>query len=70
MNVEDIVLLVRRGDGLFLDGNDRWASRASSWMYGTRAAFDDAEARGGEVIMVLPGGREIPVTRADFSRAT
>jgi hypothetical protein len=67
MNVDYIALLVRRADGLFLDGNNGWASQQSAWRYATSVAFDDAELHDAEVIMVLPGGREVPVTRSDFS---
>jgi hypothetical protein len=68
MNVEDIVLVVHREgkEPGYLDGNNNFGPFEESWPYSTTVAFDHAEEFGGNVIMVLPSGRQIPVTRADF----
>ena len=51
----------------YLDGNNNFGPYEKAWPYATSRAFDHAEKFGGNVIMVFPSGRQIPVTRADFT---
>lgn len=64
--VDDIVLVVQKGD-LYLDGSDKWGPYADAWKYATPAAFADADDMGGSVVMVMPGGRQLPVSLDDFN---
>jgi hypothetical protein len=68
--VQDICLIVQRDRKHleYLDGHNLWSTYKDAWRYSTDVAFAHAEEFGGDVIMVLPSGRQIPVTRADFTK--
>ena len=67
-SVEDISLVVC-SKGKYLDGSDTWSEYEKAWHYSTSVAFDqtiERETYSGFVVMVLPSGRKITVSRKDF----
>ena len=68
-SVEDISLVVC-SKGKYLDGSDTWSEYEKAWHYSTSVAFDHAETYSGFVVMVLPSGRKIAVSRKDFEASS
>lgn len=51
--MDDFVSLVVCKDGKFLTGDHTWGELLDAWLYGSKAAFSDAEELGGTVMCVI-----------------